>query len=72
MENGWEVSWEAIEAAVVITAHHVLRCAAHINRSKQPLMGEPWGCHRNEQMIRLLTAPHNVTLNSIARAHAKK
>lgn len=54
-------------AAVVITAHHVLRCAAHINRSKQPLMGEPQGCHRNEQTIRLLTVPNNVTLNSIAK-----
>lgn len=53
-------------AAVVITAHHVLRCAAHINGSKQPLMGEPQGCHRNEQTIRLLTVSNNVTLNSIA------
>lgn len=59
-------------AAVVITAHHVLRCAAHINRSKQPLMGEPQGCHRNEQTIRLLTVPDNVTLNSTAETDMQR
>ncbi len=46
-----------LSAAVVITAHHVLRCAEHINRSKQLLMGEPQGCHRDEQTIRLLKLP---------------
>lgn len=67
MENGLEGLIRSFSAAVVIIiAHHVLRCSAHINRSKQPLMGEPQGCHRNEQMIRFLTIPNNVTLNSIA------
>lgn len=53
---------------MVVSAHQVLRCAAHIKRSKQPLKGEPQGCHRNEQAIRLLTVPHNVTLNGIAQS----
>lgn len=30
-------------------------------------MCEPQGCHRNEQTIRLLTVPNNVTLNSITQ-----
>lgn len=30
------------------------------------MMGEPQGCHRKEQTIRLLTVPNNVTLNGIA------
>lgn len=30
-------------------------------------MCEPQGCHRNEQTIRLLTIPNNVTLNSTQR-----
>lgn len=50
---GWEVFIRGFSIAVVITAHHVLRCAVH--RSKQPLMGELQGWQRNEQMIRLLT-----------------
>lgn len=62
MENSWKVSSEVM----VITAPHVLRCAMHINRSKQSLMGELQGCHRNEQTIRLLIDPENVTLNSTA------
>lgn len=49
-------------AAVVITAHRVLRCVAHINWSKHLLMGEPQGCQRNEQTISLPTVPDNVTL----------
>lgn len=53
---------------MVVSAHQVLRCAAHIKRSKQPLKGEPQGCHRNEQAIRLLTVSHNVTLNAIAES----
>lgn len=32
------------------------------------MKGEPQGCHRNEQAIRLLTVPHNVTLNGIAQS----
>lgn len=68
MENSWKVSSET----VVITAPHVLRCAMHINRSKQPLMGELQGCHRNEQTIRLLTVPENVTLNSTVERHMQR
>lgn len=32
------------------------------------MKGKPQGCHRNEQAIRLLTVPHNVTLNAIAES----
>lgn len=68
MENSWKVSSET----VVITAPHVLRCAIHINMSKQHLMGELQGSHRNEQTIRLLTVPENVTLNSTAERHMQR
>ena len=34
------------------------------------MIGVPQGCHRNEQTIRLLKVPNNVTLNGIAERHA--
>lgn len=36
------------------------------------MMGEPQGCHRNEQMIRSLTVTDNVTLNRYAGRETKE
>lgn len=61
-----------LNAAVVIAVHFLLRCAKHINKNKQALMGEPQGCLWNEQTIRMLIVPNNVTLNSIAQRHTQR
>lgn len=54
-----------VTIVVIITSHHVLRCAAHINKSKQLLMGELQESQRKiTQMIRRLMVLNNVTLNN--------
>ncbi len=58
---------------VVITVHQFLQMFGYINWSKQPLMADLLGCHLDEQEIKTLMAPHNVTLTiREQQRHAKK